>query len=147
MRRKADGSAFEREFRDCMKESFYVRRLHTMNTGYSGMTQPADFVVVGDQFNYVELKETKGDSFSITAMQQFEELKEYLQERSRLCICRAVRESRYWIIVHFLEYGVIKVVEGAKALEMSNAHKTIRVTDDTIMQFASLKEMKEKLIL
>ena len=49
--RKADGAGFEREFRAKMGEKYYVRRLPTLRTGYAGLSQPADFILVGEKFN------------------------------------------------------------------------------------------------
>ena len=56
------------------KDAYYVRRLPTLRTGYAGLSQPADFVLVGNSFNYVELKETTSDRLSISTLQQYSEI-------------------------------------------------------------------------
>lgn len=146
-RRKADGTAFEKDFEKFASGAVYVRRLPTLNTGYAGMSQPADFIVVGQSFNYVELKETAGDSFSITAMQQFDEMKEFMLKKHDLRFCKGVKTSNYWIIVHFLKHKSIKMVDGEKALLMSSKRKAIRADDDTLITFGSLDELLEAKIL
>lgn len=147
MRRKADGGAFETEFRKCMSRDFYLLRLPTLSMGYAGLSQPADFVLIGDNFNYVELKETAGDSFSITSMQQYPQMKRFVEERARLQNCEAVRSAKYWVVVHFLAHKVLKVVEAEQAIRMSEARKTIRFDDAVSAQFSSLEEMRKEMVL
>lgn len=80
-RKKADGAAFEHEFKKRIELQNYVKRLPTLNTGYSGLRQPADFIVVGNTFSYVELKETAKDSFSITGMEQLDQMKDFVRDK------------------------------------------------------------------
>ena len=88
--RKADGVRFEKEFRDVMKERYYIRRLPTLRTGYAGSTQPADFILVGNNFNYVEVKETARDRFSFSTYNRCLRSRNFLNTRKELKIRTAV---------------------------------------------------------
>ena len=140
MRRKADGTAFEGEFSNAVSDAYYVKRLRTANTGYAGIREPADYIVVGRQFNYVELKETAGDSFSITGMEQYDKMLEFLDISQAL---RTVVDVglEYWLIVHFLKTREIKVVSGRQAEALSASRKALRIDTDTLT-FKSLEELK-----
>lgn len=143
MRRKADGTAFEREFRDAMKTRFYIRRLPTLNTGNAGSTQPADFIVIGNRFNYVEVKETAGDRFSVTEMQQYPEFIEFVEERNRLKMfgMPAVRDMEYVLVVHFLKHGVVRAIESKDMLQLVARRKTLKYDDSIGVAFTSVDSL------
>ena len=143
MRRKADGTAFENEFKEAIKKEFYIRRLPTLNTGYAGQSQPADFIVVGKRFNYVEVKETKGDSFSITQMQQYEEFKDFIEERDRLCSLRSMvnYNMEYVLVIHFLSHSCYRVVYSDQMLDLVERRKTVRWDGKEGMTFTSLNDL------
>lgn len=148
MRRKADGRAFEREFEKCLSEKFLVRRLPTLNTGFSGFGQPADFIVVGSRFNYVEVKETVKDDFSITSMQQLEEMKQFLKDKDRYKMSGdAANEMNYWIVVHYLKRGKLRAIKAEDAIELSNSRSTLKFESNQGMLFYSLDELKRGLAL
>lgn len=140
MRRKADGTAFEGEFMKAMQDTHYVKRLRTTNTGYAGVREPADFIVVKNKFCYVELKETAGNAFSITGMEQFDKMQEFIEVVQELHGQVAV-PLEYWLIVHFLEAKCIKAISGEKALEMSATRAALR-DDSQVLTFRSLEELK-----
>lgn len=143
MRRKADGPEFEKEFKEAVEKMFYVRRLPTLNTGYSGLRQPADFIVIGDHFNYAELKETAGDVFSISQMQQYDMLVEFMKQKQeyRTVTLKGIVEMDFLVIVHFLKRNVIKVVDGKTALEMVAKKKALHYDSPEGMSFTSLNEL------
>ena len=143
MRRKADGTAFENEFKEAIKKEFYIRRLPTLNTGYAGQSQPADFIAVGKRFNYVEVKETKGDSFSITQMQQYEEFKDFIEERDRLCrrFTMTVFTMDYVLVVHFLSHNCYRVVYSKQMLDLVKRRKTVRWDGKEGLTFTSLNDL------
>lgn len=141
MRRVADGTAFEKEFAKEFEDSTYVKRLRTPNTGYAGIREPADFIVIADNFNYVELKETAGDKFSIYGMEQYDMMRDFVQEfRKRWQYLGTA--MRYWLIVNFISYGVIKVIGSEDAEALAVAHKTLTPNTKTAMTFHSLEELK-----
>lgn len=138
-RRKADGAEFEREFKDAMDDAFYVLRLPTLNTGFSGLRQPADFVLVGNNFNYVELKETAKTRFSITTMEQLDKVQEFRQDRARL----NKPEMEYWLVVHFLTEGVYKVLRCDEILKLADEHKSLAHDAKIGKSYSSLNDLKE----
>ncbi len=143
MRKKADGTAFEREFQKVISEDAYVKRLRTINTGYSGVREPADYIVVDNRFNYVELKETTGDAFSISGMEQFDLMTEFIQQKQEK-YSNVFAGMNYWLIVHFLSRRLIKVVRGEQALDLAAKHKTLRYDTIDGMTFLDLEELKER---
>lgn len=138
---KVDGTKFEGEFRDCIKDKFYIKRLPTLNTGFAGLRQPADFIVVGKTFNYVELKETAQDRFSVRAMEQFDLMFDFLTERNGYVIFDVIR-MEYWLIVHFIEKGVYKAITGQEAFDLAMARKSLRWDSKIGKTFTSLKELR-----
>ena len=140
MRRKADGTAFEGEFMRAMQDTHYVKRLRTTNTGYAGVREPADFIVVKNKFSYVELKETAGNAFSITGMEQFDKMKEFI-EVVRELHGKVTIPLKYWLVVHFLKDGCIKAISGEQALEMSTTRAALR-DNSPVLTFQSLEELK-----
>lgn len=146
MKRKvADGTAFEREFEKTFSGSLYVKRLRTPNTGYAGVREPADFILVGNCFNYVELKETSGDAFSISTMEQFDLMKEFIETKKALGASVGV-DLQYYVVVHFLSSNSIKVVCGETALYLAENRKTLRPNSFLGWEFSSLENMKEGML-
>lgn len=145
--RKADGARFERQFKDIIQTYNYTRRLPTLRMGYSGLSQPADFIVVGHHFNYVEVKETAGGSFSVSALQQLAEIEEFIEEKNRLKLVRNIGIADYWLIIHFLGRG-ISAVKNEDILWYYKNRKTIRfeINPKQIMKwnFKNLKELREE---
>lgn len=139
-RRKADGTAFENEFRDALDAFFHVLRLPTLKTGHSGQTQPADFIVVGKHFNYAECKETAGDRFSITEMQQLPEMKDFIEERK---VKPVLKDDEYYVVVHFLSYSVIKVLTALEAESLEKSHKSLKYDDKIGQTYRTVEELKE----
>lgn len=135
-RKKADGTAFEKEFKDAVKKKYCVRRLHTSFT-----PNPADFVVLGKTFNYAEVKETAADSFSIASLQQLSEIKKFVEDRNTFK-SSIVAKSHYWVIVHFLKYSLIKVIEANQALELLSKRETLKPSTDC-STYSNLKELVE----
>lgn len=139
---KADGHEFERQFKKEVSKHNHVLRLPTLNTGFAGLTQPADFIVVGNFFNYVELKETAGDSFSISAMEQFDSMKQFVREKNALRTAgQAVATMQYWLVVHFIKYNLIKMITAEQALELASQRKTLRPSYWGGHSYKSLKEI------
>ena len=136
MRKKADGPAFEKEFKDAVVEKYYARRLHTAFT-----PNPADFIVVGKRFNYAEVKETAQESFSLATLQQLSEMRDYVKHRE-LYKDTALKESKYWLIVHFLSFGVIKVLEVSQVFDLLKKRTTLKPTTDCY-SYSNLKELIE----
>lgn len=136
MRKKADGPAFEREFKEACDKKYYVRRLHT-----AFMPNPADFEVIGTRFNYAEVKETAADSFSIASVQQLAEMKRFVEAR-KFYSDTLLKYSNYWIVVHFLKYGVIKVIEASKALELLSKRVTLK-PDTDCSTYSNVKALAE----
>ncbi len=139
-RRKADGTAFENEFKRALEAFFYVKRLPTLNTGFSGLRQPADFIVVGKHFNYAECKETAGDRFSVSTMEQFDLMCDFIQDRDRLTV---MKDNEYYVIVHFLTYSVIKVITAREAKDLADKHKSLVYSMDIGKTYHSVEELKE----
>lgn len=137
-RRKADGTAFENEFRDIVSERFYVKRLPTLNTGFSGLRQPADFIVVGSKFNYVECKETTGDRFSIGTMEQYDLMLEFILDRS---FYTDTAKMEYYVIVHYLSKGIYKVVNAQQAHDLAQQHKSLKYDSDVGITLTKLEEL------
>lgn len=136
MRKKADGPAFEKEFKEAVSQKHYVRRLHT-----AFMPNPADFIVVGKRFNYVEVKETAQESFSLANLQQLSEMREYIKDRE-LYRGTALEESKYWLIVNFLKLGVIKVLEASQVFALLEQRITLKQNTDCY-SYNNLKELVE----
>ena len=138
MRRKADGTAFEKEFEKAISKKYYVRRLPTLNLGFAGMTQPADFMVVGKAFNYVELKETGADAFSFSNMEQMPEIEEFYNSRD---FYRSKIAMEYLIVVHFVKHNVYAVLTGQQALHMRHLKKQLHYDQTLFLRFSSLEEV------
>lgn len=142
-RERVDGHKFENEFRNTMEPHYYLQRLHTMNTGYAGLTQPADFILYGHAVYYLELKETSKDSFSLSSIEQLAEIEEFCDKRKR----HVGVPLFYYVIVHFIEHETIKVIEADTVLALVNARKSLRPDSKIGFEFKSLKEFREKFIL
>lgn len=141
--RKADGVAFEREFRDKMQQLYYVRRLPTLKTGYAGLTQPADFILVGDRFNYVEVKETGRETFSISTMQQYEEIKAFMEQR-KLAIERGNKcIMNYWLIVRFIDKGVC-AISNEMILQLGENRKTLKYNSPEAIRVDKVEQLREE---
>lgn len=143
MRKKADGTAFEKEFQEVISKDCYVKRLRTPNSGYAGVREPADYIVVDNRFNYVELKETTGDAFSISGMEQFDLMQEFIHQKQEK-YSNVFAGMNYWLVVHFLKRRLIKVVRGEQALDLAAGRKTLRYDTIEGMTFLNLEEMKER---
>lgn len=137
-RRKADGTAFENEFKELISKYFYVMRLPTLNTGFAGLRQPADFVVVGEHFNYAECKETAGDRFAITTMEQFDKMCEFLEEKAKY---KTMAENNYYLIVHYLVRGTYKVLLAEEAKQLADKHCSLKFDSDVGKTYHSLEEL------
>lgn len=140
--RKADGVRFEREFRAAMEERYYIRRLPTLRTGYAGLSQPADFVLVGNNFNYVELKETAGDRLSITTLQQYPEIVEFLEYKKRVQSLNSC-EMNYWLIVRFID-RCICAISNDDILKLAAEKRTLRCDTPEAKVFETLEELREE---
>lgn len=141
-RKKADGAAFEHEFKKRIEVQNYVKRLPTLNTGYSGLRQPADFIVVGNTFSYVELKETAKDSFSITGMEQLDQMKDFVRDKIAYSYAgRAAKDMRYLLIVHFIERKTYKVLTAQEALSLSSRGKALHYDTEVGVSFSTLDEL------
>jgi hypothetical protein len=140
MIRDANGAAFESRFGDCMRKYHHTLRLPTLNTGYSGSTQPADFIVVGQSFNYVELKETKSAAFSVSSMAQLPEARKFMKEQAMYVADRAVREGEYYLIVHFMSPECYKVAVAKEIDEFASRHETLKPSSK-VLTFMSLDEL------
>lgn len=145
--RTADGTSFESKFETAMKkESRHVLRLPTLNTGYAGMSQPSDFIVVGDYFNYVEVKETSSDRFAVSSMQQLKEVLKYEQEKL-YSVAKAFLEGHYYLVVHFLSSNTYSVIDSIYIELLVAQHKTLRNTDKNALIFDSLEKLCKELKL
>lgn len=140
--RKADGVRFEREFRAAMEKRYYIRRLPTLRTGYAGLSQPADFVLVGNSFNYVELKETAGDRLSITTLQQYPEIVEFLEYKKRVQSLNSC-EMNYWLIVRFID-RCICAISNDDILKLAAEKRTLRCNTPEAKVFETLEELREE---
>ena len=148
MRRKSDGTAFEKEFRKAMEERFYIKRLPTLTSGYAGQSQPSDFIVIGNHFNYAEVKETMSDRFSISQMQQYEEFKTFVEERKRLGTeLTGIREMDYVLVVHFLKYGVYKIVNSLEMIYLLEKKSTLKYNQDIGQTFNDLETFVKEIHL
>lgn len=139
--RKADGVRFEREFRAVMGEKYYIRRLPTLRTGYAGLSQPADFILVGRNFNYVEIKETAGDRFSISGLQQYPEIVEFLEYKKRVQSLNSC-EMNYWLIVRFID-RCICAISNEDILKLAAEKRTLRCDTPEAKVFKTLEDLRE----
>ena len=55
--------------------------------------------------------------------------------------------SEYFVIVHFINRGVIQVITAECALSLLACHKTLKYNDPAGCPFTSLTQLKENLIL
>ncbi len=140
-RRKADGQAFERDFNSTMGERYYVRRLPTPGIRYAGISQPADFILIGNFFNYVEVKETAGDRFQLSGLQQENEIRTFIQEKEKLKKNKLKCEVQYWLVVNFLKKGIV-AIQGETAIDLIDNRKTLQ--PDEWELFPSLTELREE---
>lgn len=140
-RRKADGQAFERDFNSTMGERYYVRRLPTPGIRFAGISQPADFILIGNCFNYVEVKETAGERFQLSGLQQENEIRTFIQEKEKLKKNGLKCKVQYWLIVNFLKKGIV-AIQGETVIELINNKKTLH--PDEWKLFPSLTELKEE---
>jgi len=138
MRQRVDGNKFQEEFEKHFLKSCYVLRLPTLNTGYSGLTQPADFIVARGNVHFVEVKETGKDYFSITSMQQYVPMKEFTLVRKQLRL-----EMNYLVLVHFIKRGVYKLLTSEQALELSSNRKQLMYDSEIGSTYRSLDEIEE----
>lgn len=144
--RESNGARFEALFCDTMKKYHYVLRLPTLSTGYAGMSQPADFIVVGDYFNYIELKETTSDRFSVSSMQQLKQIDNYERQKKRLC-SRSFVKGKYYVVVHFMLNDIYLVVDSSYILALVSERKTLNMKDDNALIFTSLDDLCKELVL
>lgn len=141
IRRRADGPAFEKEFREKTEDYYYVRRLPTLRS-YAGLSQPADFILVGNSFNYVELKETKAESFSITSMQQYDEVVKFLDKKKKL-EGKVSCNMNYWLIVRFLGKGVC-AVPNENILKFAEERKTLKYNSPSVLRVNKIEDLREE---
>ncbi|HHV41490.1 MAG TPA: hypothetical protein GXX72_01395 [Clostridiaceae bacterium] len=139
--RKADGPRFEREFKAKMKKKYYTRRLPTLRTGYAGLSQPADFILVGDNFNYVEVKETARDRFSISTLQQYPEIVEFLEYKERVQSLIGC-EMNYWLIVRFIDRCVC-AISNEDILKLKAEKRTLRCNTPEAVVFETIEDLRE----
>lgn len=144
--RGANGARFESEFSSVMSLHHHVLRLPTLNTGYSGLSQPADFIVVGDAFNYVELKETTSDRFSLSDLQQARFLSQYNKEKA---VSRdpAFLLGHYYLVIHFVLHKVYVVVTSTKVENLMDSHKSVRWDSKDAIVFRTLEDLCKELPL
>ena len=148
MRTRVDGHKFEAEFERTFSKYYWLLRLPTLNTGYAGVRQPADYILKGNAtLCLMELKETEADSFSLASMQQLPEMKDFIawrKERVRLGY-----PMYYFVVVHFIKRGVIRVIEADTALKFIELRKALRynTSQKYCFTFEDLEDMKENLIL
>lgn len=140
--RKADGVAFEKEFKDKMSSKYYVKRLYTLRS-YAGLTQPADFILVGNAFNYVELKETGADRFSVGTMRQYPEVKEFLEEKEKLKQAGLKCEVHYWLVVRFIGRGVCAISDET-ILEFRENRKTLKPDSHEAVRVDKVEDLMEE---
>ena len=146
MRQRVDGHKFEDEFENKLADKYHILRLHTLGNGYSGLTQPADFIVWGNSNSFVETKETSKDRFSISQMEQLDEMLRYL-EAKRTKGCPALKKSQYLIVVHFITNKVIKVITAEQAEELLFKKKQLTYNMNIGVSYNNLNELKEGVIL
>jgi len=146
MRQRVDGQKFEEEFSNTLSKRKTVIRLHTPNTGYAGIVQPSDFIVIGDTISFVELKETSKDSFSISDMEQLDSMRQFVEEKF-MRKGQLQTNMQYLVIVHFIKRGVIKVMPAEYAFDLLFHRKTLRYDDAKTFEYSSLKELEENLFL
>lgn len=140
--RKADGVAFEKEFKEKMNSKYYVRRLPTLRS-YAGLTQPADFILVGNAFNYVELKETGADRFSVSTMRQYPEVKEFLEEREKLEQAGLKCKTNYWLIVRFVDRGICAIANET-ILKFGENKRTLKPDSHEAIKVNSIEDLREE---
>ena len=140
--RKADGARFEREFRAKMEKKYYIRRLPTLRTGYAGLSQPADFILVGDNFNYVEVKETAGDRLSISTLQQYPEIEEFLEYKKRVQSSNSC-EMNYWLVVRFINRCVCAILND-DILKLGMEKRTLRCNTPEAIVFKTIEDLREE---
>lgn len=138
---KADGARFERQFRDVFSSDYIVHRLHVMKAGYAGMSQPADFIVVGDSFNYVELKETARDRLSISTLQQYDTIKEFLEKRKEFKK-RNTCDVNYILVVNFLGKGIC-ILANEAITDFGESNRTLKYDEKYVAKVKDLRELKE----
>ena len=139
MRTRVDGNKFQNEFSKSISESFYVLRLPTLNTGYSGLTQPADFIVFGKVPAFVETKETGNDAFSISQMEQLEAMKDFEKHRTMY----RTMNLNYYVVVHFIKRHTLKVIAAEEALDLYHRRKQLHYNDAIGLQYTTLDELRE----
>lgn len=140
--RRLDGHKFEKEFSSTFENDCFLLRLHTPNTGYSGLTQPADFLVIGENVSLVETKETTKDVFYVSQMEQLDEMLQFLNKKF-LMKGKTLKKARYLIIVHFITRNVIKVMPGEYAKKLYESKQGFTYLDKETREFNSLKDLKE----
>ena len=138
MRRRVDGHKFQKEFEKAFEDKYYILRLYTPNTGYSGLTQPADFLVVGEHTTFVELKETGADSLSITQLQQLPEIYSFVEQRQQLRF-----KAEYLLIVHFIKHSRLLVLTAEQLLATYAKQKSLRYDMPNARTYPTLKALKE----
>lgn len=140
--RKADGVTFEKEFKDKMHSKYYVRRLPTLRS-YAGLTQPADFILIGNAFNYVELKETGADRFSVSTMRQYPEVKEFLEEREKLRQAGLKCKTNYWLVVRFIDRGICAIANET-ILKFGENKRTLKPDSHEAIRVDSIEDLREE---
>ena len=140
--RKADGAGFEKEFRAKMNQRYYIRRLPTLRTGYAGLSQPADFILVGNKFNYVEVKETTRDRFSVSTMQQYPEIIEFLEYKKRVQHLNGC-EMNYWLVVRFIG-GCVCAIANEDILKLREEKRTLRCNTPEATVVRTVEDLREE---
>lgn len=138
MRRRVDGHKFQNEFETALKDNYYILRLYTPNTGYSGLTQPADFLILGKYTTFVELKETAADNLSITQLQQLPEIQNFVAQRLTVQF-----NAQYMLVTHFIKHARMLVVPATQLLDIYTERKSLRYDTPNVRTYPTLKALKE----
>lgn len=138
-RQRVDGNKFQEEFEKAVSKVIgkeAIRRLHTPGAGRSGLTQPADFIVFNNYATYIETKETTRNSLSISALEQLDEIKKFIGIQKPF--------MKYYIVVHFISFGTIKVITASEALELLENKKQLIYNMEIGNDFEGLKDFTQR---
>lgn len=142
VRKRVDGHKFEDEFEKLLEAKYLLIRLHTPGKGYTGITQLADYIVLGNFTTLVELKETGEDRLNIRQLQQLDAIIKFNDLKQRGILSD---EKEYYIIVHFINRGVIKLLKAEEAVKLFNTGKSLSYDSD-IYEVKTLKQLKEDIV-
>lgn len=143
-RQRVDGHKFENEFERTFNSRRYVLRLHTPSSGYSGITQPADYLVFGKSTAFIELKETSKDRFALTTLEQLDEIIRFNKAKLEKKIKVPVG---YYLVVHFIAKQKIKVITSWHICQLIKAKKQLYWNSTIGIDFDNLKQMEENFVL